>query len=342
MAELPVRREQLSRRTLLRGSLAVAGGVLLSAVRGGSARQPQPVRGIAYSFVNRTGAFADRECFWSLNGGRDWHSFAAEPTAACPAGNGRVYFRLGVAPRNFDDRRAYWDFIEYACGGGVWNGNTTQVDAFCIPLTIELGRNRVGIVESRRALFAAFREKCPREFRACAVGDYFILSPCRAGFDKNGPHGKYFDEYIDAVWRSYADGRPTPSGRWVGKIVDGALTFTPTAGGQPLRCARKPTTQEVFLGTGVLAANPQFCAAINRHVLADPADWRDRAKFYQAELCNWYAKFFHEHSLAHKAYGFCYDDVGEQAAFFSGRGEQVMVTLYWSGKGPPGTPTSQH
>ncbi len=34
-------------------------------------------------------------------------------------------------------------------------------------------------------------------------------------------------------------------------------------------------------------------------------------------------------SLDHKAYGFCYDDVSEQAAFFSGKGQNLIVTLYW-------------
>ena len=94
-----------------------------------------------------------------------------------------MYFRLGAAPKNFDDREAYWDFIEYAYGKGTWHGNTTQVDAFCIPMTIELGNQKVGIVESRRKLFEAFRKEAPPEFRACVKGDFCILSPCRAGFD---------------------------------------------------------------------------------------------------------------------------------------------------------------
>ena len=41
------------------------------------------------------------------------------------------------------------------------------------------------------------------------------------------------------------------------------------------------------MGTGVLATNPQFCAAINLHVLADPADWRKADAFYKSEPCNW-------------------------------------------------------
>ena len=305
----------------------VTASLLLTLPISGQAQEPD---GLNYKFVNKTnGKFTDEQCFWSLNSGRDWHSFAKESTVACPTGNGRVYFRLGAAPKNFDDREAYWDFIEYAYAKGTWHGNTTQVDAFCIPITIELGKKKVGITESRQKLFDAFRKEAPKEFQACAKGDFWILSPCRAGFGKGSPNGHYFDKYIDDVWNMYAQEKKTPSGKWIGKVVNGALTFTPAEGGKPISCAQKPTTQDIFLGTGVLSANPRFCAAANRHVLADPADWHTPAKFYQAEPCNWYSKFLHEHSIGRKAYGFCYDDVGDQAAFFSGQGRELVVTISW-------------
>src|SRR6516162_888642 len=119
---------------------------------------PQQLDAIPYRFVNAThGKFADDQCFWSLDNARTWHMFAKEPTVPCPKGNGRVYFALGKLPKNFDDREAYWDFIEYAFDKGTWHGNTTQVDAFCIPITIELGDKKVGIAEWRRKLFEACR-----------------------------------------------------------------------------------------------------------------------------------------------------------------------------------------
>jgi Beta-1,3-glucanase len=305
-------------------------GLLLSLAPGGQPAEAPLAEGVTFKFVNKTdGRFTDEQCYWSLNGGKEWHSFAKEPTVPCPNGNGRVYFRLGTAPKNLDDRSALWDFIEYAYARGIWNGNTTQVDAFCIPMTIELGDKKVGIRESRRKLFTEFRERAPKEFQACVKADAWILSPCRAGFGVGGPNGKYFDRYINQVWEMYAQKKRTPSGKWIGEVIDGGLTFTPVDGGKAIRCARKPTTQESFLGTGVLAGNPQFCAAINRHVLADPADWHNPAAFYKTEPCNWYARFFHEHGIDHKAYGFCYDDVGDQAAFFSGKGREVVITLYW-------------
>jgi hypothetical protein len=287
---------------------------------------------LVYRLVNKTnGKFTDAECFWSLDHGKNWHSFAKEPTAVCPRGNGRLYFYVGTPPKHWGSRDSYWDFIEYASGNSsTWHGNTTQVDAFCIPITVEMSGKKVGITESRQKLFEAFRREAPEPFKGCVKGDYWIVSPCSANFGKKGTHANYFDAYLDEVWAMYAQEKKTPSGKWTGKVVDGALTFTPVAGGRSFTCKSKPTTQDAFMGTGVLATNPRFCGAINRHVLADPADWDNPAAFYKAEPCNWYAKFLHEHSIDRKAYGFCYDDDAGQAAFFSAKGKEVVVTLYWN------------
>jgi hypothetical protein len=321
--------QPVTRRSFLRGMGTVGAGLMLAPNALAAAKRPAPAGGLVYSMVNNTkGKFTDDQCFWSLNGGQQWHSFAKEPTVACPGGNGRMYFCLGTHPKNFDDYESYWDFIEYAYGG-VWNGNTTQVDAFCIPLTIELGEKKVGITESRSKLFEAFRKEAPKEFKDCVKGDFWILSPNKAGFNKGGPHGDYFAKYVDEVWDMYAQEKQTPSGKYTGKVTGTALTFTPTGGGKTYSCPSKPNTQQILLGEGMLAGNPPFCAAFNRHVAADPADWGNAAKFYQAEPCNWYSKFLHEHSINHKAYGFCYDDVSEQAAFFSNKGDKLIVTINW-------------
>src|SRR5437763_11571020 len=122
---------QSTRSTVMANLGVLAAGLWLTLL---PAAQPKAPGGTVYRFVNKTnGKFTDEQCFWSLNGGKEWHSFAKEPTVRCPTGNGRVYFRLGAAPKNFDDREATWDFIEYAYDKGTWHGNTTQVDAFCIP-----------------------------------------------------------------------------------------------------------------------------------------------------------------------------------------------------------------
>ena len=306
---------------------------LLALILSASAQDAQPPKsgnGPLYRVVNRTGKFTDEQCFWSLNDGKEWHSFAKEPTVPCPLGNGRLYFRLGAAPKNFRDYEACWDFIEYASENSEsWHGNTTQVDTFCIPITIEMGEHKVGIAKSHRALFEQFLKDAPEPFKSCVKGDNRIIFPADATFAANGPNAHYFDAYINEVWAMYAEEKKTPSGKWTGKVVDGALIFTPVDGGKPVQCDGKPSTQDAFKGTGVLQHNPQFCAAINRHVLADPADWRNPDTFYKAEPSNWYAKFFHDHAIDRKAYGFCYDDFADQAAFFSGKGKEVVVTLFW-------------
>jgi len=331
MRRLPNLHGDITRRTFLKAAgTASAGLALVRPDRCAAAKKPAPPGVLVYSFINKTnGKWADDQCFWSLDGGKQWHSFQKEPTVSCPNGNGRVYFRLGDAPRNFDDRSAYWDFIEYAYGNGTWNGNTTQVDAFCIPLTIEMGEKKVGITESRAKLFQAFQKECPVEFKDCVKGDFWLLSPGRAGFNKGGPHAGYFEKYVDEVWEMYAQEKATPSGKFTGKVIGNSLTFTPVNGGKTFTCPRKPSTQEILLGQGVLGNNPAFCGAFNRHVAADPADWNTPGKFYQAEPCNWYSKFLHEHTIDHKCYGFCYDDASEQAAFFSGKGDNLVVTIYW-------------
>ena len=68
--------------------------------------------------------------------------------------------------------------------------------------------------ESRRKLFEAFRKEAPKEFQACVKGDFWIVSPCKAGFNKGGPHANYFDKYVNDVWDMYAKKQNTPSGKY--------------------------------------------------------------------------------------------------------------------------------
>jgi hypothetical protein len=49
-------------------------------------------------------------------------------------------------------------------------------------------------------------------------------------------------------------------------------------------------------------------------------NWRSGGKYTDEE---------HYRNLDRRTYGFCYDDGANQAAFFSGKGREVVVTLYW-------------
>ena len=73
----------------------------------------------------------------------------------------------------------------------------------------------------------------------------------------------------------------------------------------------------------------QLAALLNRNV-ADPLRWREPGVYYQGSPCNLYARFWHEHSLAGKAYGFAYDDVSDQSpSLATAEPEEISVTLRW-------------
>jgi hypothetical protein len=326
----------LSRRGLLKAAgLAGAGLVLAPTIlvrKAGAGEQD------FYHFINKTnGKWKNSEIFWSKHMMDEWHSVADSPTAP-NGGNGRMYFYVGKQPKNPDDWEAYWDFIEYNSHGTWWAGNTTQVDAWCLPITIEMGSKKYGCTGPRTKMFEDFKKNAPKAFQNCILnGDKWITSPFRADLGEGKPFANYFEPYVDQVWKMYEKETKTPSGKYIGKAdPGGALVFRPADdsvkfAGDPkgLTCASKPTTKNILLGDGVLSSSPSFCAAFNRGIAEDPADWRDTTKFYQKEPCNWYSKFLHKYSVDHKAYGFCYDDYAEQAAYFQADADHMDVTFYW-------------
>ena len=68
------------------------------------------------------------------------------------------------------------------------------------------------------------------------------------------------------------------------------------------------TTEELELGADV-------CAAFNRGVALNTADWYNPASYYTNALHNDYAKFWHQVAIVSRAYGFSYDDVNDQSSF---------------------------
>lgn len=226
----------------------------------------------------------------------------------------------------------YFDFVEFTIDDRGFHGNTTQVDGFGFPLMIELTDasrqvRKAGHIESRKALFDAFKREVPREFHSCVRAPYRIVSPNVADFGKGRPHAAYFDKYISEVWKFFSMEKKLLGG-WTGKVVNGELTFS--QGGGKVFKTPKPTTQEAFLGNGILGHSPQFCAAINRHVLEEPAYWTNPSKYYNAAPANYYAKFWHDHSINGKAYGFCYDDFNGQDTLIEARQPtNLNITVSW-------------
>ncbi|GAA4831743.1 discoidin domain-containing protein [Kitasatospora terrestris] len=246
--------------------------------------------------LNRTnGAYPDSQVFWSFNG--QTHSVAEQPYFDMPANSsGRMYFYVGSPTGQ------YYDFIEFTIGAASFDGNTTRVDAWGLPLAIrvhshdgtdiKLGDSQDLFTMSRAQVFQSFQDAVPAKFKVLAQtqAPYRIIAPgSDPSFRTGGANADYFRAYAAAVGVS-------------------------------------DSTSDIFGCAGTMAGNPTMCAALNRHTADLPAaQQQDPSRFYTGgEPANWYAKYWHDHGIDRLAYGFPYDDVAGQAAYTSMRNPQWM------------------
>lgn len=266
-----------------------------------------------FKFLNRTnGKYKDSEIYWRFNS--EVHSIAEQPTFDMPANSsGRMYFYLGSPDSK------YYDFIEFTIGPTQFNGNTTRVDAFGIKLAMRLycadgydaavGEDYSLFQEDRAVTFQHFIDAVPAEFKHLAQiqAPYRIVEPGAGEFKTGGLYANYYDSFVDTMW------------------ANNGLTIP------------KPGPN----GSG-LAAYPDISAAIFRHVGSEAGSfsadgkllnknlWKDSSSFYPASPANWYAKFWHDHALGGKAYGFPYDDVGGYSTYISHSNPRYMlVAIGW-------------
>jgi hypothetical protein len=262
---------------------------------------PNPTQVVTVKVLNRTnGKYPDSQVYWGFNG--QTHSIAEQPYLDMPVNSaGRMYFYLGSA------NSQYFDFIEFTVGANQFNGNTTRVDAFGLKLAmrlhtrdgydVEVGDDRATFAESRDATFQKFIDAVPAEFDVLArtQAPYRIIAPgSDPSFRPGGVNQNYFTSY--------------------------AQQFGINA-----------NTQEVFGCSGVLANDSPNCAALNRHVRQLPqAQWSDPSQYYKTAPANYYAKFWHDHALGGKAYGFPYDDYADQSSYVSHANPQwLLVAVGW-------------
>ena len=236
--------------------------------------------------------------------------------------------------------------------------NTTRVDHFGFPLKLRVqglnGFDRtVGepLTESRDQLFSAFQAQVPAPFRSLAQAPYApyrIIAPSHASFVAGKANANYLQAYIDAVWARFRNEDLVFTlqnlGTFRGRVNGNTFVFT---GGNPsgtYYINGIPSTSEVFLGNGLLndargASNvgtqlqiqAQLCAALNRHVAESPANWYvQQAHYPSGQAANWYAKFWHDHSISALAYGFAYDDVGDfSPSLHTAAPTTVTYTIGW-------------
>ena len=229
-----------------------------------------------------------------------------------------------------------FDFMEMAIVPDTgFFGNTTRVDQFGFPVTLRLQGlggfdQTVGETATRASLISAWASAVPAQFQGLAQAPYSpyrIIAPAHASFNAGKANANYLDAYIQGLWTKYASQTLTftdQQGTFTGHVVNGQFQFTDGQGTYTI--ARAPTTAEALLGSGVLndatgqtpgtagydkqlQIQAQMCAAINRHIVEDPAHWYTPSYFYVSPS-NSYSKFWHDHSLNGLSYGFAYDDVG--------------------------------
>ena len=181
----------------------------------------------------------------------------------------------------------YSDFIEFTVGPNVFNGNTTRVDAFVLKLAMRL-HSEDGYdtsVGEDQRTFNESRAATFARFRAAVPAEFKGLA---IGTDKIGSPG----------W--------APEFRAGGKYAD---YFRPVS---------DIATSDIFGCAGPLANQADKCASLNRHG-SQPSQW------YKSGPANYYAKFWHDNAIGHRAYGFPYDDVAAQSTYISHENPQWLV-----------------
>jgi beta-galactosidase len=244
---------------------------------------------------------------------------------------------LNATDPNIDIHYDWYEFT-YGANGGIYI-NTTQVDQFGLPLMLDVWgagetfHRQTGITESVASIDAEFANETPAIFHATPVSSLRIFSPANSTFNTGQANDTYFDGYVDEVWTYYATHTLTAllyggSREFVGNTQGAQFVFTEVNLGNgayvggTYAIQSKPTTQDILYCRGPLATGnsvegaleAQFCAAFNRHVMEDYTAWTQPSDYYQAAPANYYAQFWHRHSVAGLAYGFAYDDVNNQSS----------------------------
>jgi hypothetical protein len=263
---------------------------------------PAATKVLELQILNRTnGQYPDSQVYYSFNG--TTYNVATNPYFDMPVNSsGRMYFYLGSPTSQ------YQDFIEFTIGAAQFNGNTTRVDAWALPLVMHLhnhdgsdqtvGDSYQVFNETRDATFNRFVAAVPAEFKALAQAPYYpthIIAPgSLPAFQPGGANQNYMSSY--------------------------ASQFGVSA-----------TTQQIFGCSGTLGADPVNCANANRHVLGtSTAVQNDPTQYYKSAPANYYAKFWHDNAVNNLAYGFPYDDDAGQSSYISHASPQYLqVAVGW-------------
>ena len=228
-----------------------------------------------------------------------------------------------------------WYEMSYSNGRNAFGGNTTQVDQFGLPITVTLEQAATGFAQTRGLtltgdqVFTRFAQTVPSEFQSLLIMDAAAkplrivaprtMQPAALATWLDAPVNDFWTKYKAEPF-TYTGGGYTVNGR---VDANSQFAYTVTAAGvSTAYTMRKPTTAQIFACDGPFVGGGQqgaflaeLSAAFNRGVATAPRQWNNVAAYYPTgQRWNAYAKFFHDISVGHYAYGFPYDDVNSQSS----------------------------
>ncbi|WP_189636030.1 glycoside hydrolase family 64 protein [Paenibacillus ihbetae] len=194
------------------------------------------------------------------------------------------------------NRDIIFDFVEFTVDHAGYHGNTTRVDGFGFPIQHRLVNQSGSFDQTVGELESETRSGIFAKFQAEVPAEFKSLATVQAPYRIVAPiHGSF---------------------------AQGGANANYFAGYAPY------STQDIFRCDGALT-DAATCAAINRHVYPT-SDWNNVSNYYQGAPANYYAKFWHDHSINRLAYGFAYDDVNGQAAYLEvGDPKGLIIRVGW-------------
>ncbi|VTO90219.1 unnamed protein product [Fusarium graminearum] len=255
-------------------------------------------------------------------------------------GTGSSIIQPSVTNRRDPNAAANWGFVELTYTDGLLYANISYVDFVGIVLGMILVA-RDGSSQTTAGLETdavtkicqdLSRQSNPdgRRWTSLCVANadgnpIRVLSPGNYHDIKPGMYDKYWDAYVDDVWKKYATqdlfiNTQSKAGMIKCRVVDGKLACDGT--GQKFD---KPTAKDIWgCNSGPFAASknstpihiaviPRLCAGFARSTLllegGNIQPSLSRQSYYTVDPTNHYSRIVHSYEVDGRGYTFAYDDV---------------------------------
>lgn len=251
----------------------------------------------------------------------------SNPTQPCGLG---LALPSGWTPTDPNYNIRYADIEFTYTNTNVMNCDTTYVDMFSVPITMQLigqSNQTVGqlVPDGLQKIYDAFAANS--DFANLIVGNNLRVIAPGHGIDAGLFSSTYLDTYIQQCWEYYQKNQivvNASTGTFTGQVDAGNLfTFepftSPSVLSSPPDTIALPATRDVFYCNNTLEApNTDFGAVVavigaslNRGVLTQSTTQPvcSSSDFYPSAPTNYYSQILHANSLGGQCYGFPFDDV---------------------------------